>query len=98
MMTQLHPLLHQLLENGIEITMRLDSTGNVEFDLNTRAKSDMIASIIDDKSLLIKLRYDDTRIAEDFDDLLLIANYARHGRDYMGYNWIELLQKYKRWY
>lgn len=93
----LNPLLMQLLEEGVEITMMMNANKQVVYNLNSGAKSHMYASVNDDGSLTVHLRYDETQAVRDFDELLMTANYARHGRDYMNSAWVTLLQKYEMW-
>lgn len=57
----------------------------------------MCAIVNDDNSLTVNLRYNETLTAKDFEEILYVANYARHGQDYMHCSWIALLQKHNMW-
>lgn len=96
--TTLHPLVMQLLESGVEVTMFLDSSKTVWFNLNSMAKSHMHAHANEDGSLTVNLRYDETRVVRNFDELLMTANYARHGRDFMNDAWVTLLKTNDYWF
>ena len=73
--------------------MKLNDSKQVVFNLNTRTKSHVHAIENADGSLTLRLRYDEVRTAETFDDLLDVANYSRHGRDFMDDAWVTLLKK-----
>ena len=97
----LNPMIMQLLEEGVQVTMSMNTMyvdkPVVMFDLNSGAKSHMHAVVNENGSLTVYLRYDEHQTVNDFAELLMTANYARHGRNYMNSNWVTLLQKYEMW-
>lgn len=94
----LNPVLMKLLEEGVEVTITLNDSKQVVFNLNSGAKSEMHATVNEDGTLRVDLRYNEFRTVQDFDDMLMVANYARHGRDFMHPAWTALLQKTSNWY
>lgn len=44
----------------------------------------------DDGSMTVCLRYEETHVVRSFEELMMTANYARHGRDYMNDAWVTL--------
>ena len=95
--TTLHPLVMQLLEAGVQVTMTYVRDRGLMYDLNSGTKSHMHAFPNEDGSLTVELRYNEVQTVKDFDDLLYTANYARHGRPFMNSDWAALLQKNGVW-
>lgn len=70
MKTQIHPLVEQLVKLGVEITMRYDNDhSRFVYDLNTGAKSPMIAYETLGGTLFLEMRYGETAEIETFGEL-----------------------------
>lgn len=97
----IHPAIEAALKEDIEVTISKNNDGSFEFDMNLRAKSSMSCYPITEGpnkgKLLVKMRYDEEHIAEDFDDLLSLAKRGMHGNNYIHHAWEYALKKHGYW-
>ncbi len=88
-------LLYQLIDRGIEPIMRKDKeTGEIYYDLQSGMKSHMYLYLdpTGGYNHKIKLRYNEEKLVEDLWDVLHVARYAMHGRDYASYLWHDFMK------
>lgn len=97
MNTKFENLLRKILENGVEVTMSLNSQGIIVYDLNVRAKSGMKISLNTNGEIVCEKRYKDVLLDLD-SDLDLLWDYLLSeikdcmcGRDYINPDWLSIL-------
>jgi hypothetical protein len=92
-MTDFDNIIHYLLDEGIEITLRKND-GVLWYDLKTGAKSHLYISASVD-GMNYDMRYSKGNTHCDIDAVLCLAKQSRHNRDYMSYSWTTLLVKHE---
>ncbi len=91
-MEKIIEILQPALDHGITIGLE-KYDGKLGFNLNTQAKSDCV--LVDEGDAIVAyMRYGDTAIIEDFNDVLYTVNKCKHGRDYISLHWQELINKH----
>ena len=88
----MNTLIKELLKEGISIILVPDEDKEEGFyyDLDVRAKSHLHLYVDGDK-WRVDMRYDETRIIDDFDDLMMAAKDCMHGGDFIASDWADLL-------
>lgn len=82
--------VRDLVDAGIEVTLKKNDTLGYYLDLNLRAKSHMYLFDKDGK-WYVAMRYDEVYEVEDLYDLKYQARRGMHGRDFIDYNWAKFL-------
>ena len=91
-MKEFDNIIHYLLDEGIEITLR-KKDDVLWYDLNTGAKQYLyISSSVD--GMNYDMRYSKGNTHCDIDAVLYLAKQSRTGRDYMSHPWVTLLVKH----
>lgn len=94
-MSKFMELVKEVVQSGISVTLEFDHTeGKIYADLNFNAKSHGYLYEQEDGSLVVKMRYDEVKLVEDFNDLLYCFKQALHGRDFGNPVWFDLCVKY----
>lgn len=87
-------MIDKLLDGGIEITLTKQD-GILWYNLNTSMKSDLLIAKSPnpggDEIAISKGRYGHEGSIETWGDLMREVKGCLHGRDYMSYDWQELL-------
>lgn len=87
-------IIEQLLQDGIEITLRWDN-GRIIYDLNTGMKSHLyIAWDSVEDAIRCWGRYGHESTVDSFQSLLWKVKGCMHGRDFANAAWIDLLVKH----
>ena len=85
--------LEELLNAGIEVTIRKHHEYGVAYDLNVRAKSHMdLVWDPTEESWAVLMRYNEKFLVDGIDDLKYRARYAMHGRSFIDSKWAEFLE------
>lgn len=66
----MNKLVEKLVRSGIEVTIKLDSNGNVRYDLNSRTKSGMYLYEDVDGTFYVTGRYNEHEVVETLEDLV----------------------------
>lgn len=90
-MTEVPEFIERLVNEGIEITLKMDKKFGLYFDLDTQAKSHLHLYKTED-GWLARCRYWEDQI-EDFDGILSNVHRCLYGRDFMNQKWLDLLVK-----
>ena len=89
-MNDLMMLIHELVDEGIEVTLRKDSRG-FHADLNSGTKSGMYLFGDPDGGLVVCCgRYDENDVVNDLKDLAWIFVERYRDRDYGSQAWLDL--------
>jgi hypothetical protein len=89
--------LNELVDAGIEITIRKDQRLGSYFDLNLQAKSHMFL-YIKNNAWHVSMRYEgdyELDMDDPIDDLKSYARSGMYGRDYINCAWAEFLMSDK---
>lgn len=87
-------LINKLLEEGVEIIMKMKAPGVIYYDLQTGAKSNIeLFFITGCTSFGYSARYD-TGFVDGFTDVLYLVKAEMHGRDYLSGVWRDILVKH----
>lgn len=86
-------LLEDLIEAGIDITIRKTEELGTYFDLNLMAKSHMYLYMNECSQWRVKMRYGEDLPVDTVEDLLTYAVEGMHHRSYINGNWDNLLKK-----
>lgn len=92
-MINIPPFMEEMVELGIRPTIEKHHVYGIGFDLNTMMKSHMFL-YLKDGQWHVAMRYDEDYIVEDIEDIAQYGRHAKHGRDYMSSDWINILEKY----
>lgn len=81
---------------GIPVVVRRsDHSSQVEYDLQTCMKSEIILRYhFGENEWKAHMRYDEVFLVEDIDDIFRLARHAMHGRDFMASYWHDAFIQY----
>ena len=92
------PMIEQLVELGVDVTIRHNPEKNrFEFDLNTGAKSPMIAHSKDSVSLTLEKRYEERLVVHCFYDLTEAFESCIGPTKNYNPQWGTAMRKYGAW-
>lgn len=91
-MIEMPDFLEELVNEGIRVTIEKSDRFGIHFDLHLDAKSHMYL-FKSDGEWRVDMRYDEQHIVEDISDLCHYAKRGMHGRDFISYDWADLLRK-----
>lgn len=91
---ELPSFVQDIIDEGVEISIRRDDKYGYVFDLNTEAKSHMYLYKMGIE-WCVSLRYNEDYVVNSFDEIVYYANYCKHGRDFINPMWQKIINKYR---
>lgn len=82
--------VEKLVDAGIRVTLEKNEDIGVYFDLNLQSKSHLHL-FNKNGDWYVKMRYDEQHMIKSWEDLLYAAKDGMHGRDFINYEWEQLL-------
>jgi hypothetical protein len=93
---ELHPIVAELLRLGVTIEISYDEKG-LDYDLKTGAKSHIHARATKGGTLHLRMRYDEEREIETFDELCDAFDSCLNSSGYHNHEWGEAMRKCGHW-
>lgn len=92
-MSKIFDLLEDAMNYGVEVTVTLNTEGQLVHNLNTGAKSS--AELVEvDGVIWAYGRYGTNEVIEDIPDLYSFVDNCKCGRDYMNQSWVDVIREF----